>query len=39
MLGLDALLAPLGPGDYVIEVTGASGAATDRRLIGIRVSN
>jgi len=39
MLGLDALLAPLGPGDYVIEVTGASGAATARRLIGIRVSN
>jgi len=39
MLGLDALLAPLGPGDYLIEVAGVSGAATDRRLIGIRVSN
>ncbi len=39
MLGLDALLAPLAPGDYVIEVTGTIGEVTETRLIGIRVGN
>lgn len=37
MLALDALLAPLAPGDYVIEVTGTTGGATETRLLGIRV--
>jgi hypothetical protein len=39
MLGLDALLAPLGPGDYIIEVSGTSRTATETRFIAIRVSN
>lgn len=39
MLALDALLAPLAPGDYVIEVTGTVGGATETRLIGIRVGS
>ena len=38
-LGVDALLAPLGPGDYVIEVTGTANGKTESRLIAIRVSN
>lgn len=37
LLALDALLAPLAPGDYVIEVTGTAGAATETKLVGIRV--
>ena len=37
MLALDALLAPLAPGDYVIEITGTIGGATETKLIGIRV--
>jgi hypothetical protein len=37
MLALDALLAPLAPGDYVIEVTGTGGGVTETRLLGIRV--
>jgi len=39
MLGLDAVLAPLAPGDYVIELTGTAGADTETRLIAIRVGN
>lgn len=39
MLGLDAMLAPLAPGDYVIELTGTAGADTETRLIAIRVGN
>ena len=39
LLGVDALLAPLGPGDYVIEVTGTANGKTESRLIAIRVSN
>jgi len=39
MLGLDAILAPLAPGDYVIEVTGTAGGVTETRLIAIRVGS
>jgi VWFA-related protein len=39
MLALDALLAPLAPGDYVIEITATSGGVTETRLMGIRVGN
>jgi len=39
MLGLDALLAPLAPGDYVIEVVATVGATTETRLVGIRVGS
>jgi VWFA-related protein len=39
LLGVDVLLAPLGPGDYVIEITGTANGKTESRLIGIRVSN
>jgi hypothetical protein len=39
MLGLDALLAPLAPGDYVIEITGTTGTSTETRLIAIRVAS
>lgn len=39
MLGLDALLAPLAPGDYVIELTGSAGGTTETRLIAIRVGS
>ena len=39
MLGLDALLAPLAPGDYVIEVTATIGTTTETRLVGIRVGS
>jgi hypothetical protein len=33
----DLNLAPLSPGDYVLEVVVASGADTQRRQIGMRV--
>ena len=33
----DLTLAPLAPGDYVIEVTAAHGGETARRLVAIRV--
>ncbi len=39
MLGLDAILAPLAPGDYVIEVTATLGTTTETRLVGIRVGS
>ncbi len=39
MLAVDVLLAPLAPGDYVLEVSGTKGGVTDTRLIGIRVGN
>jgi hypothetical protein len=39
MLALDALLAPLAPGDYILEITGTAGGATETRLLGIRVGN
>ena len=37
MLVADLNLAPLSPGDYVLEVAVASGAESQRRQIGIRV--
>jgi VWFA-related protein len=37
MLAADVNLAPLGPGDYVIEVTAGSGTQLETRLVGIRV--
>ncbi len=39
LLGVDAILAPLAPGDYVIEITGAVGTETETRLIAIRVAS
>ena len=39
VLALDGLLAPLAPGDYVVEVTAAAGGRTETRLVGIRVVN
>jgi hypothetical protein len=39
LLGLDTILASLAPGDYVIEITGTAGSATDVRLIAIRVGS
>lgn len=39
MLGLDAILAPLAPGDYVIEVSATAGQMTEKRLIAIRVGS
>lgn len=36
-LAVDVLLAPLAPGDYVIEVTAGAGGKTETRLVGIRV--
>ncbi|MCC7184849.1 MAG: VWA domain-containing protein [Acidobacteria bacterium] len=37
VLALDGLLAPLAPGDYVIEVTAGVGGKTETRLVAIRV--
>jgi VWFA-related protein len=37
LLGVDLNLAPLTAGDYVIEVTAGAGAATDRKLLAIRI--
>ena len=31
-------LAPLGRGDYLVELTAASGGVTDRKLFGVRVN-
>lgn len=39
VLALDGLLAPLAPGDYVVEVTATAGGQTETRLVGIRVVN
>ena len=36
-LAVDVNLAPLSPGDYVIELTAGAGAETERRLVGIRI--
>ena len=33
----DITLAPLGRGDYIIELTAATAGATETRLLGIRV--
>lgn len=37
VLALDGLLAPLAPGDYVVEATATRGGKSDTRLVGIRV--
>jgi len=37
ILAVDLLLAPLGAGDYVIEVTAARGAVSDRAFVAFRV--
>ncbi len=37
VLAVDALLAPLAPGDYVLEVTGAASGQSETRHIAIRV--
>ena len=37
MLAADLVLAPLAPGDYVIEVTASAGTVHDRQLVAIRV--
>jgi VWFA-related protein len=37
MLAVDVNLAPLGPGDYVIEVVAAAGAESERKFLAIRV--
>jgi hypothetical protein len=36
-LTADITLAPLGPGDYVVELTVAQGTEQRRTLVGIRV--
>ncbi len=36
-VGIDLNLAPLTAGDYVIELTAAAGADTDRKLLAFRV--
>ena len=36
-LAVDVNLAPLGAGDYVIEVTAGATEKTERRLVAIRV--
>jgi len=37
VLTLDGLLAPLAPGDYVVEVTAGVAGKTETRLVAIRV--
>ncbi len=37
VLAVDGLLAPLAPGDYVIEVTAGVAGKTETRLVAIRV--
>jgi hypothetical protein len=36
-LAVDISLAPLGPGDYVLELIAASGRERERRLLAIRI--
>jgi VWFA-related protein len=36
-LAVDLNLAPLGPGDYVFEITGAAGGKREQRFVAIRV--
>jgi VWFA-related protein len=35
---VDVVLAPLAPGDYVLELTMAAGGSTSRRLVAFRVT-
>jgi hypothetical protein len=37
ILAVDVNLAPLGPGDYLIELVAGSGADSERKLVAIRV--
>jgi hypothetical protein len=37
-LAVDLTLAPLAPGDYVIEVTASAGAESLRTLVSFRVA-
>jgi VWFA-related protein len=37
VLALDGLLAPLAPGDYVVEVTVGAAGKTETRMVAIRV--
>lgn len=37
-LTADVTLAPLGPGDYVVELTTAKGPTTHKTLVGFRVT-
>ena len=37
LLVADLNLAPLGPGDYLIEITAGRGADTERQVIAIRI--
>ncbi len=37
LLVADVDLAPLGPGDYIVEIRASGGGKTDRQLIAIRV--
>jgi VWFA-related protein len=39
VLAADVTLAPLAPGDYILEVTAAAGSATVRKLVAIRVGS
>jgi hypothetical protein len=38
ILAADVTLAPLGPGDYVLEVTASSGVDVARHLVAFRVT-
>lgn len=39
ILAADLVLSPLGPGDYLIELTAAGPAGATRQLVAIRVQN
>jgi hypothetical protein len=39
MFAVDLNLAPLGPGEYVIEITVGSGATSEQKLMAIRVGS
>jgi len=36
-LSADAVLGPLAPGDYIIELTVGAGSAEEKQLIAIRL--
>jgi hypothetical protein len=39
MLAVDVNLAPLGPGDYLIELAIGAGTTSERKLVAIRVGS
>jgi VWFA-related protein len=39
VVAADLVLGPLGPGDYMIELTVSGGGTTSRHLVAIRVQN